>query len=137
MTKSSNPCALGVLRLSGNFVDPPRKTTDIWLWVKKMPTLGDHRFWSIFSFTNRFFWYPFLTQSHFPPHKPPKKHHPRPPHPRRRFGPGFGPTDAVFLVGPLLKRTSRVERAFATWSGRGRVESWRSSFFDVKRLRVL
>ena len=33
---------------------------NIWLWVKKK-TLGDHRFWSIFCFTNRvfkvaFFW---------------------------------------------------------------------------------
>ena len=30
----------------------------IWLWVKKMPTLEDHRFWFIFPFSNSFFWVP-------------------------------------------------------------------------------
>ena len=30
-----------------------------WLWVKKK-SLGDHRFWSIFPFTNRVFWVPFF-----------------------------------------------------------------------------
>ena len=29
-------------------------------WVKKMPTLANHRFWSIFPFTNCFFWAPFF-----------------------------------------------------------------------------
>ena len=28
---------------------------DSLFWVKKMPTLGDHRFWFVFPFTNRFF----------------------------------------------------------------------------------
>ena len=32
----------------------------MWLWVKKK-TPRDRRFWSIFPFTNSFFWYPFFS----------------------------------------------------------------------------
>ena len=46
----------------------PFPCVNIWLWVKKMPTLGDHRFGFIFPFTKPGFFrykYPvFLTHGH-------------------------------------------------------------------------
>ena len=57
------------LRTSGDCFIPlalPWIGKVIWLWVKKMPALENHRLaWSILSeLTNRVFRYLFLTQSH-------------------------------------------------------------------------
>ena len=51
-------------RLRYRFTSLQDKMLNLIWQVKKMPTLGDHRFWSISLFTNRIFKLPFLTHSH-------------------------------------------------------------------------
>ena len=71
------PCPRpGIWRMSSTWWWPPTTVTWLWLWVKKMPSLGVgmgqkdlKKPWagSIFPFTIIvffFFWYPFLTHNH-------------------------------------------------------------------------